>query len=385
MKLFALINKEFQRFFKDPKLIATMLLPGILIYLIYSLMGNAIWSTQPEEYDFKVYICGEAATVETMLEAGLKDRIEIERTENPEEAKEYVKKGEATALLTFSDKFDENILSYDPMSGQKAPQVEIFYRSADEESNAFYTLMTALLDSYENSISNAFDVNAGEGYDLSTETEFMMSFMSGMLPFLIVTLLFSSCMSITLESVAGEKERGTLATVLVTSVKRSHIALGKIIPLSCIAMIGALSSFLGIAFSLPSLMGISVGEVFVSYSIGNMLLLLLLILSIVPLIVSAITVISTYAKSVKEASSYVSVVMILVMVVSLVSAFVDGLGNWVAFIPILNAVIGIQGILNLQPSLFVSLIGIGINVAVTCLLVWIISKMLGSERIMFGK
>ena len=53
MKLIALMKKEFLRFFGDPKLIVTMLLPGILIYLIYSLMGSAIFGGE-EAYNFKV-------------------------------------------------------------------------------------------------------------------------------------------------------------------------------------------------------------------------------------------------------------------------------------------------------------------------------------------
>jgi len=386
MKLLALMNKEFQRFFRDPKLIAAMLLPGIIIYLMYSLMGSSIWSEEPVDYHYRVYVCGQSQTIEAFLTTGLQDKIEIERADKMEEAKELVKNGEATALVVFSENFDEAVLQYDSLlSESKAPQVEIYYRSADEESATFYSLFRGILDQYENKISNAFDVNNGEGYDLSTEAEFLMSFMSGLIPFLIITLIFSSCMGITLESVAGEKERGTLATILVTSVKRSHIALGKIIPLSCIAMIGALSGFLGVAFSLPTLMGVSFGGVFESYSFGNLILLLFLILSVVPLIVSAITVISTYAKSVKEASSYVSMVMILVMVLSLVSAFVTNLGDWVAFVPILNVVVGLQNILNLQSALFVGLVGIAVNVAFTALITWLISKMLGSERIMFGK
>ena len=35
MKLLALMKKEFLRFFRDPRLIFTMLLPGILICLIW--------------------------------------------------------------------------------------------------------------------------------------------------------------------------------------------------------------------------------------------------------------------------------------------------------------------------------------------------------------
>ena len=272
------------------------------------------------------------------------------------------------------------------MSGEKAPEIEIFYRSADDASSAFYTAATSLLSAYEGEISNAFDVNlGGEQYDFSSTSEVVMTILGGLLPFLVVTLIFSSCMSITLESVAGEKERGTLATILVTSVKRTDIALCKVLPLSCIAALGALSSFLGIALSMPKLMGLELGGMFVEYAFGDYILLLALIVSIVPLIVSAMTAVSTYAKSVKEASSYTGVIMIVVMVLSLVSAFLSGIGDWVAVIPVLGTVVAIQTVLEGGAALLVGLIAIGINLVFTALFILLVAKMLGSERIMFGK
>ncbi len=384
MKLKALIQKEFQRFFRDPKLIATLVLPGILIYFIYSLLGSAIWDGE-KNYSYDVLVYGSSPKVEALFEASFGESLTLTRTEDQESAKAQVKAGSATALVTFSEDFDNAVSEYDPMSGEKAPEIEIFYRSADDASSAFYTAATSLLSAYEGEISNAFDVNlGGEQYDFSSTSEVVMTILGGLLPFLVVTLIFSSCMSITLESVAGEKERGTLATILVTSVKRTDIALGKVLPLSCIAALGALSSFLGIALSMPKLMGLELGGMFV-YTFGDYILLLALIVSIVPLIVSAMTAISTYAKSVKEASSYTGVIMIVVMVLSLVSAFLSGIGDWVAVIPVLGTVVAIQTVLEGGAALLVGLVSIGINLVFTALFILLVARMLGSERIMFGK
>ena len=385
MKLKALIQKEFRRFFGDPKLIVTLILPGVLIYLIYSLMGGLIWD-RPQTHDYNVLVSGESAAVETLMQSSFGEELTLTHTDDKDAALEEVRSGNVTALISFSENFDEEVAKYDPVSGLPAPQVEIFYRSADDTSSAFYTAATALLSAYEGSISNAFDVNFGDAqYDFSSTSEVIMTILGGLLPFLVVTLIFSSCMSITLESVAGEKERGTLATILVTSVRRSDIALGKVIPLSCIAAIGALSSFLGIALSMPQLMGLDLGGIFVEYAFGDYLLLLGLIVSIVPLIVSVMTAISTYAKSVKEASSFSGVIMIVVMVLSLVSTFVASLGDWVCAIPVLGTVVAIQRVLDGTAALLVGLISIAVNLLVTALLIFVTAKMLSSERIMFGK
>lgn len=46
MKLLALMKKEFLRFFRDPKLIFTMIFPGVLIYAIYSIFGGVMWDKE---------------------------------------------------------------------------------------------------------------------------------------------------------------------------------------------------------------------------------------------------------------------------------------------------------------------------------------------------
>ena len=75
------------------------------------------------------------------------------------------------------------------------------------------------------------------------------------LPMLLMIFLFSGCLSVAPESIAGEKERGTIATLLVTPVKRSSIALGKILALSIIALLSGASSAVGTILALPKLMG----------------------------------------------------------------------------------------------------------------------------------
>ena len=73
MKLLALMKKEFLRFFRDPRLIITMLLPGILIYAIYSLIGS--FTNNEPKYDFKVLLSGESTAVDMVKELPLKTRM----------------------------------------------------------------------------------------------------------------------------------------------------------------------------------------------------------------------------------------------------------------------------------------------------------------------
>ncbi len=377
MKLLAIAKKEFARFFRDRRMVISMLIPGLLIFILYSVMGSALWDEE-EHYQFRVYLSGESLATEqiTSLAAASDWSVEYLPAEDIAAAEAAVEEGEATALVVFSPGFDEAVLAYD--GGTAGATVEIVYNSSAEDSFAFYTLASNVLSNYR----QAFYVLPSDRAD---ETSLFSSLLGDVLPFLIVTLLFSSAMSITLESIAGEKERGTLATILVTPIKRSHLAFGKVLPLAGISLIGAISSFLGVMFSMPKLVGMSLSGLVGGYGFVSYLLLFLLILSIVPVIVSAIAAVSTAARSVKEASGYTSVLMIVVMLLSIVTGFVGEMGPWVFFVPILNAVAGMQAVLYMSISLWQALAAVAVNLVFSVLLVFLIARMLSSERIMFGK
>ena len=382
MKLLALMKKEFARFFGDPKLLITMILPGVLIYLIYSIMGSAMFGGKAQKYDFKVYVSGESAVVD-VIDASVAQNegwtaefvhLPAEGAATVEEARAAVESGEASALIVFSEDFDASVAQ----GAQGGASAQLVYNSEDEASAAFASLAGGILDGYGRSF--AFTMT-----DFAESADFARTMMAGILPFLIVVFIFSSCMSVTLESVAGEKERGTLATILVTSARRTDIALGKVLPLSCVSLIGAASGFLGVVLSLPTLMGISVDAAVAGVGALGYFMLLLLIVSVVPLIVSAIATVSTLSRTVKEASSYTGILMILMMVLSIVAAFVSGIGDWAVAIPVLNAVVAMQGVLTGAMRVWQCLVSFGLNLVYTAVLVFVISRLLSSERIMFGK
>lgn len=383
MKLLALIKKEFSRFFGDPKLLITMIMPGLLIYLIYTVMGSAIFGGEEQtDYAFKVYVSGESQAV-TYIDAAVQESgYEAEYIYLPAEgvdeetARSEVQEGKASALLAFSEGFDGAIA--DTGASEGVPSALLYYNSEDAASSAFASLAGAVLDAYGRSFVFTMQ-NSVEAADIA------QTMMAGLLPMLIVVFVFSACMSVTLESVAGEKERGTLSTILVTSARRTDIALGKVLPLSCVSLIGAASSFLGVALSLPTLMGISVDAAVAGVSALGYVLLFLLIVSVVPLIVGAIATVSTLSRTVKEASGYTSVLMILMMVLSIVTAFVSGIGGWVTAVPVLNAVVAMQGILTGAPVVWQCLVSVLANLAYTAILILVIARLLSSERVMFGK
>ena len=382
-------KKELARFFsnKASALIA-IVLPGLLIFGMWSIMGNAMSSmVSGDEVDrTTIAVVGLPASVEQMAAASDIDVETIESLPSASDMRERINGGDVQAFAVFPDRFDEAVADYDTASGVSAPQVEVYYNSAEAPSSRAYMALTALLDAYESSLSNRFDVNAGESaYDVAEEEDLASTFIVSIVPMLLLILLFSGCMSIAAEAVAGEKERGTMATMLATPIKRSDIALGKILALALIGLAIAASSAIGIFASLPNLVQ---GELDINvYGALEYLLLALVIFSTTLLIVMLITVVSAVAKTTKEAQLYLTPLMIVVMVIGLLGMFGDGakpeLGYY--FIPLYNSVQCMIGIFtfDFQPAAVVACVVS--NLVYTGIGVFVLQKMFKNERLMFAR
>ena len=68
--IWTIMKKEFDRFFKDKRMVvSTLLLPGIMIYFVYSIMGTAMGSQfmTEETYVYKVEVVNMPATMEAIF------------------------------------------------------------------------------------------------------------------------------------------------------------------------------------------------------------------------------------------------------------------------------------------------------------------------------
>lgn len=387
--ILTVFKKELKRFFGDRRTLISILLPGLLIYLIYSVMGSALGDMfSEEEVVPQIVAVNLPASVNPLIDKESADLIIIEEGEIDEQ-KANIESGSPMALVIFPEDFDAQIATYSPLLGTPAPNVEIYYNSANTGSQTSFSYITALLTAYESAITNKFDINNSldTKFDLASEEDMSTMIFSMMMPMLLVMLLFSGCMAVAPESIAGEKERGTIASMLITPTKRSHIAIGKILALSVIAIVSGASSTIGIIASLPKLM--QMDEMQISgaiYSVTDYLLLAAIVLSTALLFVTMISIISAYAKSVKEAASYVSPLMILVMVVGISGMFnVGELKTVFYLIPVYNSVQSIVEIFSLNINIINILITIGANALFTAGGIFLLTKMFDSEKIMFKK
>lgn len=386
--LLTIIKKEFARFFGDKRMLLTAILPGILIYVMYSFMGDGFSElyTTEDDYVYQVSVVNMPQSL-----AALKDMENIKLSDvkagDIDTQKEAVKEEEADALVVFPEGFDEALLTYDVTTAtEPAPNVEIYYNSARTESSGAYSIITSVLDSVEHALANKFDVCAGETkYDLASDEDISAMLVSMILPMLLMTFLFTGCLASASESIAGEKERGTIATLLVTPMKRSHLALGKLISLSVFGLIGAISSFIGTMLSLPKIMGGAMDEMKFGYTVSDYAMLLIVILSTTLVIVGLISCLSAFAKSVKEASTMATPLMLVVMALSITTMMgTASPEQWYLFlIPIYNSVQCMGAIFSLEYQMVPVILTAVSNVVYSGVLVVVLTKMFNSERIMY--
>ena len=384
----AIIRKEFNRFFTDRRLVMTaIILPGLMIYLLYSFMGSAMSDMYSVEDDFAptVYAVNAPASIAALAqEAGM--TLTDVSPQEAEGVRAQIANKQAELLAVFPADFDAQVAAYAPGAGE-APNIELYYNSTDADSSQAHTMFAALLDGYESALVNKFDVNRGVDADLATERDTAGQIFSSLLPLLMMVFLFSGCMAVAPESIAGEKERGSIATLLVTPLGRGELAMGKVISLGCISLLSGASSFLGTMLSLPKLMG--AGDVALeaaAYGAGDYAALFAVIASTVLLLTGMIAVLSAFAKTVKEASMLVMPLMIVSMLVGVTSMFGDvhaQLG-WYC-IPLYNSVQCMSGVLAFSASAAAVGVTVAVNLALAACMTLILRRLFNSESVMFSR
>lgn len=391
--ILTVMKKEFTRFFTDKRMVfTTILLPGFMIYFLYSFMGNGFSSQFEQAEDFKPKVYVENLPESVKMIAEQEEMMELTEVSDKEtsEVMENIKNGEEgyDLLAVFPEGFDEKIAAYDAQSGEKAPNVELYYNSTETDSSSAYNMMGSVLDAIESSMANKFDVNAGDGtYDLASNEDLTAMMFSMIVPMLLITFLFSGCMAVAPESIAGEKERGTIATLLVTPMKRSHLALGKILSLSVIAILSGCSSFLGTMLSFPKLMGGAEGMNASVYGVEDYVLLFFIVISTVMVIISLIAIVSAFAKSVKEATTWITPIMLICVLIGITSMIESFCKTEPIFylIPIYNSVQCMNGIFSLNMNTTNIIVTIIANFCYAGLGVFALTKMFNSEKVMFSK
>ena len=390
-----IIKKEFARFFGDRQMLfTTVIMPGLLIYIIYSIMGMGMKKMATEGTNELVTLCVEnmPASVAPLID-GIPAVSVSQQAVSQEDIDKLEDKNLNVVLVRFPEAFDVNVATFDPQSGIASPNVEIYYNSANNASSRVYHILEASLSAYEDQLSNRFDINRADSeevaFDKANKDDVLGSILSKLIPMLILMMLFSGVMAIAPSSIAGEKERGTIATLLVTPLKRNELALGKVVSLSGIALLSGISSFIGIVLSLPKMIqadevGVELG---LNYTGADYTVLLLIILSSVLIMASAVSLLSALAKDVKNAGTMITPFMLVVMFCGLTPMFQSGTPESLTayLIPFYNAIQVMTAVFAHEMRWMPVIVTLAANVVYTGIAVWGLTRMFNSEKVMFSK
>lgn len=386
--MLTIIKKELRRYYTDKRLLAALILPGIAIFFIYTLLGTFMndFFEIDEETEFTVHVLNQDEAMDKffIIEGLPTFHFTIITEDEIESSKELVKSKEIDIVVVYDDNFNELL-----NNGNHTDfgYVDIYYNNDSMDSSMAYSYFNALITEINKSIvTPPIRVNDDQNtvYDL-VDSDTTSSILLMMLPMLLLMFLVTGVMSVAVEAIAGEKERGTVASLLITPISRFNLAFAKIIAIAIPAIMSAFISFFGLVLSLPKMFessGLNMGIGSIKFTDGLMLFIVTILTVILFTVI--ISIISTFAKSVKEAQQLTSPLLILVTICGVVTAFIPS-NIWVYFIPVINTSLTLTGVLGGSYEFSYFIITILSNLVLIVLGVFLIGKMFNKESIIFNK
>ena len=307
---------------------------------------------------------------------------------------EEIRDGSADLWIAFPQDFLEQIEVY--KIGDEIPQIKVYYNPSEEYSQAAYEgVAGGCLEVYRQALLServgdmqsltVFTVNS-DNPDMVIQDEQKAGgkALGMMLPYFVTILLFAGAMGLGTDMVAGEKERGTMASMLVAPIKRSSIVLGKVFALMIISGISSVVYVAVMVGFLPQMMGAYGSEgLGLSLEVGQVLMMAFLLIAIAFLYSGIIVLISVFAKDTKEASSYIMPVYMLILILGIATMFTtQNIENWYYAVPVFNTALALQGILTGDVSVMQYAVTLAETLILGMILITVIAKAFESEKVM---
>lgn len=178
-----------------------------------------------------------------------------------------------------------------------------------------------------------------EDTDLASESEIILAKAGGLLPYVIILFAFLGGMYPAIDLGAGEKERNTLETIILSPSTRTEIAVGKFGVILTAALIAALLGVISITISVKYIILTGQLKEQFDFQIGPGTAALVALLAVPPAAAFSgiFLAISIYARSFKEAQNYIAPLQFAAILPAM-AGLIPGLEmNWrIALIPLVN-------------------------------------------------
>ena len=395
--IFVVFKKEFLDTIRDRRTLVAMVLMPLVLFPAIFVGGSWLMQSQMEEAaeeTLTVAVLGEegqqtAAPFRKKLAAA--PNVEVASDVPVDTARTRIQDGAWDAAIVFASSFHQQVTE------KKAGTVELIYES-DDDSEVMLERLRPLLDQYEQQLlrsrfqamglsTEATRAVAVKEVNLASEKAQMAQQIGGFLPYMFLIFCFMGAMYPALDMGAGEKERGTLETLLTAPVSRFQFLVGKTLTITLAGLFAAVVSVLSIMGSVWFIEDIPETMLETAMSILSPSVVGVLLSLLVPLTVffaAAQLSLSFYAKSFKEAQSIVSPLTIAVLFpafIGLLPGF--SLNTTTALIPVLNVALAtkdaLAGTLGMGHLLLVyaSLLALAVASLLVCMF------MIRSEKVLF--
>lgn len=378
-KIFITIKKELRAIVRDRKSFLIILVTPLIIPFFVFLMSFI--------YDFMMQEDDTIYEIGTNYELNSNEKSIV--TEIGLNTKKYDSKEDLDKAYENKD-----IVAYIYLDNNK---YEIYANINDVDGSEAATLIQGYLTSYNDFLAENYlmseDIDKDKVFNniefdlFELEGEnYLVSIVSGMaLPYVIMVLMLTAITCAT-DLTAGEKERGTLETLLTFPISGTEIVSGKFL---AITLATTMSGILSFVLALVSLK-ISInsfdffkGVVF-DISLYRIVMALLIIISS-SLIVSGLAIaIAIRANSFKEAQSSLQPLSFLAMVPMLLSMFETETNIFISMIPLVGQGMLLNDLFGESISTTNILVMFVSSIIFIIIIIWLISRQFKSEKVLFS-
>lgn len=398
-----ILSKELKRVFGDKKMVFSLfILPIILIAGIYGMMFFLVdkQKSSINEHVSEVFVQNMPDNFSELMSKHTECKINvIPAGESADTYKDKLLDGTYDLVVVFPENFYENFKNADATS--TLPDIKTFYNPSEDNSGEARTRFTeTYLEEYKQLLLNerfgslnyamVFSVDA-DNPDMIVQDDGKATgkILGTIIPYLITILIFGGAMGLGVDTIAGEKERGTIANLLISPIKRVDIIMGKIAALAIVSVLSAgvyVISFIGSAVVLSKKSGM--GEMFSRLSLNftsvQIVQFVVLLLGLVLLYVGIIGFVSLMAKNIKEAQSFIMPVYILVMFAGMITMYSGDVTSGSYMIPVYNTSAAFKGIFERTITMNQYLTSTIITYAFAGVMVCLMAKAMNSEKIMLN-
>ncbi|MBS3796836.1 ABC transporter permease [Pseudoalteromonas sp. BDTF-M6] len=398
--MFEVFLKEIKELLRDRKtLMFIVALPLLIFPVIFAVVGYmmAMANLEAEQEVHKVYIIGAEAAPEFTEAVKYHKNFELVSAD-------YANKNDIIQAIQ-NEELDVGIViqaKAQPESREQTTWQVIYNDSA--RINYLFRYIEELKEQYQSKVQT-LSFNA-LGVTKESEMEFLISpiklekvdtadareswgeKIGVLLPYLLIPIVLTGAVYPAIDLGAGEKERGTLETLLLTPISRTNIVLGKFLTVLSASLATASLSILSMGlwlFVARTFVNVSEFTVALSHiTFVELLAMLSLLIPLAAMFSSIVLSISIYARTFKEAQNYMGPLSMLVFIPVMISVMPNmELTYKTAFIPVTNVALAIKELLKGTSEIGILAVIVGSSILLAVGLLAFCVRWFNQEKVLF--